>query len=82
MRVGLFHFRRSAVWRLPLWGCLDLGDGPVGITDLEAGEAAHHNVFSQLADLLCDQLRNGHGLLLDERLLQQADFLIELLDRA
>src|SRR5258708_39754495 len=45
--------------------CLDGGDGPVGVTYLEAGEAAHGDVFAELADLLRDELRDAHGLLLD-----------------
>src|ERR1700743_1292413 len=44
--------------------CLDGGDGPVGVAYLEAGEAAHGDVFTELADLLRDELRNCPGLFL------------------
>src|SRR3984957_19633150 len=58
--------------------CLDGGDGPVGVAYLEAGEAAHRDVLAELADLLRDELRNAHGLLLDEGLIEQADLFVEL----
>src|ERR1700733_5486395 len=58
--------------------CLDGGDGPVGVAYLEAGEAAHGDVLAELADLLRDELRNAHGLLLDEGLIEQADLFVEL----
>src|SRR5258708_4668876 len=35
------------------------GDGCVRIADLEAGETAHADVFTQLADLGGDELRDG-----------------------
>src|SRR5579863_4838382 len=49
------------------------------IADLEARKAAYADVFPQLANFRRNELRNRHGLVLDERLLQQADFLVELL---
>jgi len=38
---------------------------------LKARETPDADVLAQLADLRCDELRNRHGLVLDERLLQQ-----------
>src|ERR1700757_1708968 len=43
------------------------------LADLEAGEAAHGDVLAQLADLAGDELRDRDGLVLNERLLEQAD---------
>src|SRR5882757_7787476 len=59
-------------------GLLGCGDCPVGVAYLEAGEAAHGDVFAELADLLRDELRDGHGLLLDEGLIEQTDLFVEL----
>src|SRR5438105_1242955 len=44
----------------------------------ETGEAAHRDVFPQLADLGGDKLCHRDGLIFDERLLVEADFLVEL----
>src|SRR5271169_475022 len=49
------------------------------VTHLEAGKPPYCDVLAQLADLGGDQLRDRNGLVLDEGLLQQADFFIELL---
>ena len=55
-----------------------LRDRPGGVADLEAREAAHGDILTQLADLLRNHVTNGDGLFLDERLLQEADLLVEL----
>ena len=53
-------------------------DGLVDFADLEAGEAADGDVLTQRADLRGDELAHADGLLLNERLIQKADLLIEL----
>src|SRR5271157_6541187 len=74
---GLGQFR---ICRCKLLGCrfhgLGLCHSPFGGAHLEAGEAAHGDIFAQLADLLSDQLLDADGLVLDEGLLQQADLLV------
>src|ERR1700747_3773210 len=52
--------------------------GHTRLAHLEAGETAYGDILSQLADLRCDQLADADGLVLDEGLLEQADFLVEL----
>src|ERR1700733_8754328 len=54
---------------------LDLGNCPHRIADFEASEPADAEVLAQLANLLRDQVFNGERLILDERLIQQANFL-------
>src|SRR5579872_1725679 len=57
---------------------LSLRDGPALLADFEAGEAPDGDVLPQLADLGGDQLRDTDGLFLDEWLIEQAHFLVEL----
>ena len=54
------------------------GDGLARLAHLEAREAADRDVLAQLADLGGDQLADADGLVLDEGLLEQADFFVEL----
>src|SRR5580698_3994277 len=76
---GLFKFTNSDCLRLRLFsGRLGLRNGPVRIANLEAGKAADGDILTQLADLLRDQVLDRNRLLLDKRLIQQADFLVEL----
>src|SRR5579864_3925334 len=49
------------------------------LAHFEAGETAHGDILTQLADLRCDQLADADGLSLDEGLLKQADFLVDFL---
>src|SRR5436305_15246188 len=66
---------------LPALGfCRWLGDsdGLAAFAYFEPGEAAHADVLTQLADFRRDELAHRDGLVLDERLVQQADFLVEL----
>src|SRR3954470_10686996 len=71
-----------SVWNLLLgFFCargLRLGYRPVLLAYLEAGEAPDGDVVTQLADLGRHQLRGRHCLFLDERLIKQAHFLVEL----
>src|SRR5437868_14628344 len=53
-------------------------DGLAGIADFKAGEAAHRDVFAQLADFRGNQLDDRDGLLLAEGLIEQANFLVAL----
>src|SRR2546426_6000876 len=48
--------------------------------ELEAGEAAHRDVDAEPHDRLFDDLLDGPIALLDERLLEEADVLVEALD--
>src|SRR5579864_6355708 len=57
-------------------------DGLARVPNLEPRKTPHGDVLAQLADLGRDQLRDRDGLILDERLFEQADFLIELLHLA
>src|SRR5262245_40512557 len=50
------------------------GDGLARVTHLEARKAPHSDVLAELADPRRDQLANRDGLVLDKRLLEQADF--------
>src|SRR5579864_1630505 len=54
------------------------GDGLASVADLKSCESPDGNVLAQLADLRRDELRNRNSLVLDEGLLVQADFLVEL----
>src|SRR5882757_2092088 len=76
--LGGVHFVRLLALGCVVCSLLGGGDGPVGVAYLEAGEAAHGDVLAELADLLRDELRDGHGLLLDEGLIEQADLFVEL----
>ncbi len=55
-----------------------MGYGPLWGSYFEAGEATDADVFAQLGDLGCDELRDGLRGFLDEGLVEQADFLVEL----
>src|ERR1700679_580032 len=57
---------------------LDLGHCPDRIAHLEPRKAAHAQVLTQLADLLRNQVLDGEGLVLDERLVEQANFFVKL----
>ena len=57
---------------------LRLRDSPVLLADFEAGEAPDGDVLTELADLGGNQLRDADSLLLDKRLIQQANLLVEL----
>src|SRR5579875_1736930 len=50
----------------------------VGFADLETGEAADGNILAELGDGLIDELLDGDALVLDEMLLVQAVFFVEL----
>src|SRR5579872_895934 len=66
-----------------LWLCrLGDRDSLARVAHLEAREAAHSDVLAEFADLRRDELPDRDSLVLDERLLEQADFLIELLHLA
>src|SRR5438874_1771294 len=54
------------------------GDSPVGITYLEAGEAADTDVFAELCDFGGNNLSDGLRLVLDEGLIEKAKLFIEL----
>ena len=54
------------------------GHRHTGLANLKAREAAHGDVLAQLADFGRYQLADADGLIFDERLLEQADFLVEL----
>src|SRR3954469_12497550 len=54
------------------------GDSLSAFAYLEPGEAADADVLTQLADFRRDQLAHGDGLVLNERLVQQADLFVEL----
>ena len=54
------------------------GNGLACVADLEAREATDRDVLAQLTDLGCDELSDADGLVLDERLFEQTDFLVEL----
>src|SRR5258706_4711902 len=54
------------------------GHCSIGIAHFEAGEAAHADILTQLADLGGDKLRDGSGLVLDERLFTETNFLVDL----
>src|SRR5579871_5452481 len=58
------------------------GDGLARVTHLEPRKAPHGDVLTELADLRGDQLADRDGLVLDERLFEQANFLVELLHLA
>src|ERR1700737_3902472 len=49
-----------------------------GFADLEASEAAYGNVLAQLADLGCNELCDGDGLVFDEGLFQKTDLFVKL----
>jgi hypothetical protein len=57
---------------------LGLGHGPIRRAHLEAREAPHRDVLAQLGHLGRHNLRDGLRLVLDERLVQQAELLVEL----
>src|SRR5581483_4899430 len=70
---------RRAPELLCFWLCrFSDRDGLARITHLEACEAAHGDVLAELTDLRRNQLSDRNGLVLDERLLEQADFLVKL----
>ncbi len=46
------------------------------VAHFEADETRHRNVFAELGDLGLDQIGNGGGVFLDERLFHQADFFV------
>src|SRR5580658_4718640 len=79
-RAGRFPALVVQLWWQMLFGSvgLDLGYRPDGIADLEAGKAAHAEVLTQFADLLRDQVLDGKGLILDEGLVEQANFFVKL----
>src|SRR5258708_28579364 len=52
------------------------------IAHLKARKAPHADILTELANLRRDELRNRHGRVLDERLLQQANLLVELFHHA
>src|SRR5262252_2903357 len=54
------------------------GDSLAYVAHLEAGITLNRDVLAQLADDTGDQLRDGNGLVFDEGLLIEADFLVEL----
>src|SRR5271157_3749778 len=58
--------------------CLADSYGLAYVAHLEAGKALDRDVLAELADDGRDELRHGHGLVLDEGLLIQADLLVEL----
>src|SRR5947209_1358241 len=58
------------------------GDSPVGITYLEAGEAADTDVFAELCDFGGNNLSDGLRLVLDEGLIEKAKLFIELAELA
>src|SRR5579859_6053508 len=81
--AGHFCPALSLLFKILLLGffsthCLRLSDSPALLADFEAREAAYRDVFAQLADLCGDQLRDADGLFLDEGLIKQAHFLVEL----
>src|SRR5258707_12778299 len=53
-------------------------DGLANVANFEAGEAPDRNILTQLANLCSDQLRDRLRLFLDERLLVEANLLVEL----
>src|SRR6185369_10366020 len=58
-----------------------LGAGFFGcrsVAHFEADETRHRDVFAELGYLGLDQIGDGGGVLLDERLFHQADFFVEL----
>src|ERR1700722_4216540 len=59
-------------------GRLDLSHSPDGIANLGARESAHTQVLTQLANLLRNQVLDSEGLVLDERLIEQANLFVEL----
>src|SRR5271157_2644939 len=58
--------------------CLADSYGLAYVAHLEAGKALDRDVLAQLADDGRNELRHGHGLVLDEGLLVEADLLVEL----
>src|SRR5215472_16820562 len=56
---------------------LGYGDGLADFTYLKAGKAPHRDVLSQFADFGRDQLRNRKRLVLNERLLVEANLFVE-----
>ena len=58
--------------------CFGLGYGPGWVAYFEAGESADRDVLAELADLRGDEVLDGLALFLDEGLLEQADFFVEL----
>src|SRR5579859_265691 len=66
------------LFRLPFLLQLGDGDSLAHIAHLEAGKAPHGDVLAQLADLARDQLVDADARLFHERLVQQADLLVEL----
>src|SRR5436190_7331672 len=65
---------------LDLFGNRGLAAGASGrcIAHLEAHEARDHDILTQFRDLGLDQLIDSERVLLDKRLVVQADFLVEL----
>src|SRR5215472_6572958 len=67
----------SALALLAFWFELGDGDSLAGFAYLKAGKAPHRDVLSQLADLGRDQLRYRQRLVLNERLLVEANLFVE-----
>src|SRR5271157_979583 len=61
-----------------LFARLANGNGLADIAHFEACEALDRDVLAQLADDSRDELRHGDSLIFDERLLVEADLLVEL----
>src|SRR6478736_3115 len=57
---------------------LGLRYGPVGCTHLEARKAPHGDILAEFANFLRDQFLDADSLVLDKRLLKQANLFIEL----
>src|ERR1700682_2103350 len=53
-------------------------NGRPSLADLEASKAPYGDVLAQLADLGCNELCDGDGLVLDKGLLQKADLFVKL----
>src|SRR3984885_15485762 len=73
--------KRAPLAPIELFGLLfrlSNGDSLTRIAHFEASEAAHRDVFAELANLGGNQLSNGDRLVLNEGLLQQADFFVKL----
>src|ERR1700679_1119204 len=82
MSCDFWPKKRAPIGRSELLGFLFCRfgdrDSLARIANLKARAAPHADVLAQLADLRRNQLRDRDSLVLDERLLQQANFLVEL----